>query len=178
MKVYPKLNFKRHGNEYSKLTPISVITANSEFSKSPTTSSQIRGAVWHDLNADGACDPGEPPLAGWTVFLDQNGNGGLESGEISTTTVSDGTYVFTNLAPGGYTVALVLPSGWVQTFPGGSGDWTVSLGSGDTLTNINFACKAVAPAPATTFAHLLVDSLSHNHRGMPAHRRALPTALR
>ena len=38
----------------------------------------IHGQKWHDLNGDGVKDPGEPGLQGWTIFLDENGNGLLD----------------------------------------------------------------------------------------------------
>ncbi len=31
----------------------------------------INGQLWYDANGDGVKDAGEPPLAGWTVFLDK-----------------------------------------------------------------------------------------------------------
>ena len=35
---------------------------------------QIAGTQWHDLNGDGTRTPDEPALAGWQIFLDNNGN--------------------------------------------------------------------------------------------------------
>ena len=35
----------------------------------------IRGTKWNDLNGNGVRDRGEPALAGWTIYLDQNHNG-------------------------------------------------------------------------------------------------------
>ncbi|HMP08657.1 MAG TPA: SdrD B-like domain-containing protein, partial [Lacipirellulaceae bacterium] len=46
------------------------------FGNKPLPSS-IAGVVWNDANGDGVRDPGEPGLSGWTVFLDDNGNGAL-----------------------------------------------------------------------------------------------------
>lgn len=39
----------------------------------------IAGHVFEDWNGDGARAAGEPGLGGWTVFLDQNNNGALDS---------------------------------------------------------------------------------------------------
>ena len=58
-----------------------------------------------------------PPLPGWTVFLDTNNNGQLNTGEPSTTTDSDGNYVFRNVASGSYTVAEVSQTGWTEVTP-------------------------------------------------------------
>src|SRR4051794_7237638 len=35
-------------------------------------SSSLSGTIWNDANGNGSRDPGEAPLAGWTVYLDQN----------------------------------------------------------------------------------------------------------
>ncbi len=57
------------------------------------------------------------PLAGWTVFLDQNHDGKLDPGDPTATTNPQGDYAFTGLAPGNYTVAEVPPQGWQQASP-------------------------------------------------------------
>lgn len=77
---------------------------------------EIHGTVWNDLNGDGIRQSAsEAGIANRVLFLDQNQNGLLDTGETSVTTGSDGTYAFTSLATGTYTVAEVLPSGWQQT---------------------------------------------------------------
>ena len=43
----------------------------------------INGQLWYDANGDGVNDAGEPPLAGWTVFLDTNHDGIFEGGTPS-----------------------------------------------------------------------------------------------
>ena len=65
--------------------------------------------------------PAEPGLAGWTVFLDTNQNGTLDSGELQTTTGANGSYAFAALPAGTYTVAEVPQAGWQQTYPGSAG---------------------------------------------------------
>ncbi|HUT09033.1 MAG TPA: beta-propeller fold lactonase family protein, partial [Thermoguttaceae bacterium] len=88
---------------------------------------EIRGLKWQDRNGNGQQDPGEPGMAGVTVFLDRNDNGQLDPGELSTVTRADdpatpsvdetGTYQFTGLVAGEYTVAEIVPEGNEQTFP-------------------------------------------------------------
>src|SRR5262249_37087936 len=41
----------------------------------------ISGQKFHDLNANGVKDAGEPGLAGWRVYIDANGNGILDATE-------------------------------------------------------------------------------------------------
>lgn len=77
----------------------------------------IRGTVFNDMNHNGKRDPGEPGLAGITVYLDLNNNGHFDANEPSQVTDANGNYTFTNLQPGSYTVAEVVPAGSVQTFP-------------------------------------------------------------
>lgn len=78
----------------------------------------IRGTLWDDANANKVRDAGEAPLAGRTVYVDLDRDGRLDATEPSTVTAADGSYSFTNLAPGPYHVAQVLPAGWQQTAPG------------------------------------------------------------
>lgn len=65
--------------------------------------------VWHDLDADGIQDAGEPGIPGVTTRLyDCAGN--LVA---TTTTNANGLYLFTSLAAGGYRVEFVQPAGFV-----------------------------------------------------------------
>ena len=60
---------------------------------------ELHGTVYRDFNRNGLRDEGEPGLAGWTLYLDQNHDGVLDTGESTTTSGATGAYVFTNLAP-------------------------------------------------------------------------------
>jgi hypothetical protein len=79
----------------------------------------ISGNVFDDLNADGRKERDERGLAGWTVFLDANGNGKLDPGEVHVLTDDRGNYKFTGLASGTYTIRLVVKSGWKSVLPTG-----------------------------------------------------------
>ncbi|MGH9176330.1 MAG: Ig-like domain-containing protein, partial [Vicinamibacterales bacterium] len=80
----------------------------------------INGALWDDLNGNSLRDAGEDALAGWTMYIDANNNGQLDSSEISTTTDTNGEYEFTNLPAGQYTIKEVLQDGWNRTNPLGT----------------------------------------------------------
>ncbi len=79
---------------------------------------EIRGSKWNDLNGDGVWDTGEPGLSGWTIFLDDNGNGLHDPTEPVTLTGTDGSYEFLDLPVGTHLVAEVVPDDWGRTFPG------------------------------------------------------------
>ncbi|NER79306.1 MAG: hypothetical protein F6K42_06920, partial [Leptolyngbya sp. SIO1D8] len=100
----------------------------------------IQGLKWHDLNADGDRDAIEPTLADWTIFLDLNGNAVLDAEEPTTLTDATGSYTFSDLAPGTYSVAEVLQAGWQQTAPSAdAGDrYEIVLGPEQTVTGIDF----------------------------------------
>ncbi len=78
---------------------------------------QIHGVKWDDLDGDSVHDADEPGLAGWTIYLDLNGNGQLDPDEPATRTNIQGEYWFAGLAAGSYVVAELLPPNWVQTSP-------------------------------------------------------------
>ncbi|WP_172326718.1 S8 family serine peptidase [Mangrovicoccus sp. HB161399] len=63
-------------------------------------------------------------MAGWTVFLDADGDGERDAGEAATLTAADGSYAFSGLAAGSYQVAVVLASGWQEA--GTRAEWRVS----------------------------------------------------
>jgi uncharacterized repeat protein (TIGR01451 family) len=65
----------------------------------------IGGAVYDDLNGDGAQDSGEPGIPGVVVTL---------SNGVTTTTDASGLYTFT-VVPGTYTVTESTPAGYIST---------------------------------------------------------------
>jgi protocatechuate 3,4-dioxygenase beta subunit len=75
----------------------------------------ISGRVFQDDDNDGAQGQTELGLAGWTIFLDSDGNDTFDEGELSTVTDADGNFTFTNLGPGTYRVRILLPDGWLLT---------------------------------------------------------------
>ncbi|MBK5266441.1 MAG: hypothetical protein JJE47_03320 [Acidimicrobiia bacterium] len=81
----------------------------------------IGDTVWHDLNANGVQDAGEPGTAGITVSL-------LVDGGIIATTTTDasGNYLFEGLGEGDYVVAFAIPDPWVATTPDAGDDATDS----------------------------------------------------
>jgi SdrD B-like domain len=89
-----------------------------------------RGTKFHDLNANGVRDTGEPGLSGWTINLYQDtaplGSYNGEAVSASDVTDANGAYSFDNLFSGNYIVCEVQQSGWQQSAP-------TSAPSGETL---------------------------------------------
>ncbi|MCL4201930.1 MAG: hypothetical protein KJ000_05505, partial [Pirellulaceae bacterium] len=96
------------------------------------------GYKWHDSNADGVWDEGEPGLNGWTIEV-YDAQGDLVT---STQTNDDGLgepgYYEFSLPPGEYTFQEVLLQDWYQSFPADPGTYTETLVSGEAYENNNF----------------------------------------
>lgn len=92
-------------------------TQNFTIDISTSAPAAIRGTKFNDLDGDGTFDSGEPGLAGWTIYLDQNQNNTRDAGERSTVTGEDGGYVFTGLVPSTYIIAeeLIPPTNLIPT---------------------------------------------------------------
>lgn len=108
----------------------------------------ISGTIFADTSKDGVRNAGERGLAGMTVYLDLNGNGSLDASEPQTTTSGDlfftpavdeaGTYSFTHLVAGTYTVRAVLPETLSAT-PVAELSHTVTLTTAEQHSGVNTA---------------------------------------
>jgi uncharacterized repeat protein (TIGR01451 family)/LPXTG-motif cell wall-anchored protein len=96
------------------------------------TGAALGDRVWFDLDGDGTQDAGEPGAPGVTVELLSSGGTVLDT----VTTDADGLYLFTDLAPGTYTVRVTAPSGTELSAAGQGGDPAVDSdvdpGTGET----------------------------------------------
>lgn len=103
--------------------------------------------VWHDLNADGDQDAGEPGIASVSVTL-TNVTTSVTSGS---STDANGRYIFTGLTPGTYKVTFGTPSGFTATIAntgaddkdsdasgGMTGNYTLISGQSDTTVDAGF----------------------------------------
>ena len=99
----------------------------------------IKGIVYDDQNGNGKMDYNETGLANWTVNLEQ------PVGTVISKAVTDSTggYGFAGLAPGEYTVAEVLETGWSFTAPP-NGKYVVNLTNN--ANTMNFGNKLM-PTP-------------------------------
>jgi protocatechuate 3,4-dioxygenase beta subunit len=108
----------------------------------------ISGTKYNDLTGNGFSSD-DTGLGGVTVklFKDANNDGVLTSADgnavATTTTASNGTYSFGNVAPGTYFVQEVVPTGYIQTGGGPNGSagstyYTLAVQCGQTYTGDNF----------------------------------------
>ena len=106
----------------------------------------ITGLKFDDADGNGVQDAGEQGVAGVTIQLFAASGGALVA---STVTAADGTFAFTEVAPGDYQVAEVVPDGFVQTAPGGAGMVAVTVTAGETASGVLFGNRAAAAAGGT-----------------------------
>ncbi len=102
----------------------------------------ISGNVFEDLNKDAALTAGEPGQGNYTVTLTDKA--GVKR---TVQTAADGTYTFTDVAPGDYTVSVAL----VAPFTGSSSTLSepAAIVDGDAVTGINFGLTqpVIVPQP-------------------------------
>ncbi len=95
------------------------LTVDFGFISTPTGVASIGDKVWLDSNNNGVQDPGEPGVTGVTVTLCN------PAGQVvqTRTTGVDGSYSFTDLAPGSYQVGFTtIPAGSQLTTPNAGGN--------------------------------------------------------
>ncbi len=118
-----------------------------------TTPRSVAGSIWQDNDEDGVIDASETGMGGVTLDLMQG-----STVIATTTTASDGTYSFNNLASGTYIVKVTdtirVLSGFITTYEkteGTTGPFndqeTVDL-TGGNQTGINFGYKNPTPTLA------------------------------
>ena len=117
-----------------------------DFANFSLVNGSIEGTVWLDTDGDGdrAKDPTtglptEPGLKDWVIILDQNFNGVWDTGELSASTDSDGTYRFASVPEGAYNVLEVMPEGAWSISPGFSNPLLVNVLAGEKSNNVDFA---------------------------------------
>jgi hypothetical protein len=112
----------------------------------------ISGTKFKDANDNNARDAGEPGLGGWEIHLfgmDGMGN----DVHRHTTTAADGTYSFTGVTPGSYTLCettldaldpTLNHPGWIQTFPTTGPACAIHMPANETLGLVGHHVTAVS----------------------------------
>jgi hypothetical protein len=122
------------------------------FQIAPLTS-EIRGKVFNDVNANGRLDSTESGLARWQVFLDANNNGRLDTNEVSVRTNTRGDYVFTNPGNASHRVRVRVQDTFRRTAPS-NGSYNVTLSTGVVSTGKNFGVSQRAKISGFVFNDL------------------------
>jgi hypothetical protein len=144
-------------SQSSQVIPVTLTDQNDSLNNNfaQLAEPSVSGEVYADANDNGALDTGESGLAGVPVTLtgvDNNGN----AVNLSTQTAADGTYSFTKLQPGTYTLTEGQAYGWL---PGAA---TAGSLGGVASTGVISQVK-LSPADAGVnydFGHVLPASVS------------------
>jgi len=134
-----------------------LVNLDQDFGYRPTVPNSVGGTIWDDKDADGTQDPAETTVfPGVTVALyeDTNGDGVLGEGDRlvgTTTTDSNGHYIFTGLPDGNYFVdvtddANLLDGYWHSLGTQGEADdgqskvdpYRISLSGGENRDTVDF----------------------------------------
>ena len=105
----------------------------------PPSPGAITGRVFDDPLHNGADNPGNKGLESWLVYLDVKHTGQFDP-NVDPYQITDatGSYTFDNLNPGTYYVGEVLLPNYVESAPPPPGEWTVIVGNGQTVKNVDF----------------------------------------
>jgi hypothetical protein len=111
----------------------------------------ISGTKFNDSNGNGVRDAGEQGLPNWTIVLTKP-----DGSTVTTITNADGSYGFTNLTAGNYTVGEI-QQGWKQTAPS-TGTYNVTITSvGENITNKDFGNFPPPPPPPLPAIKFITD---------------------
>jgi len=105
----------------------------------------VSGSVFNDYNANGQRDPGDPGGGGWVVFLDDDGDGQLDSDERSTSTDGSGRYQFVGaLLRGTQRPTLLIQDRWFLTWPLTNG-YVATVQPGGSVGSLDFGVFSDTP---------------------------------
>ena len=118
----------------------------------------VSGTAFHDLDADGTRGPGEPGLAGQTVFLDVDNSISLSAGDRSVVTGADGAYRLDAVPAGQYALRGMPPSGWFHTTPLNGGVGLSITGDTVAVAGPDFGAAAVSPSAGAVHGAVFADA--------------------
>ncbi len=120
----------------------------------------ISGQKFEDINGNGHKDRGERGLAGWTIFIDEDGDGILDKGEYRTYTNDHGNYRFTDLEAGHYDIREVQQRGWQQTT---ANPHTIKIQRGSDVIDVDFGNFKLGKITGQKFED--INGNGHKDRG-------------
>jgi hypothetical protein len=116
------------------------------------------GMKFEDLNANGVMNPGEPGLAGWTIYVDYDNDGVLDADEPYGVTDTNGLYQISGINAGTWRVKEVQQAGYTQSYPA-SGYHEETFTSGASFTDNNFGNWRPATKSGMKFEDLDADGV-------------------
>lgn len=131
-----------------------VTTAEATVTVTPA-SGDYSGVIYIDKNGNGAFDQGEG-LGDVEVTI----SGGAPTADHDTTTADDGTFSFSDLSGGAYTVWFQAPGGWLVPGPKNHGGDDIVVGGSDQTTGIEYA--AIRPLKDTLHLKAAFDKPSYH----------------
>ena len=122
------------------------------------------GTKFEDLDTDGADrETGEPGLAGWTIYVDYDGDGVQDANEPFGVTDNNGNYSIAGINPGTWKVREVGQPNWTCSFPQTSDAFGCyheeTFDSGGSYPNNNFGNWTTASKSGIKFEDLDRDHL-------------------
>jgi protocatechuate 3,4-dioxygenase beta subunit len=107
----------------------------------------IGGTAFRDFNGNGVLDGADPAISGWRIRL---------TGPKADSALTDaaGTFLFSGLKPGVYSIAEVPQSEWGQSYPISPASHAIALTSGSTVAGRNFGNYHVSSIAGTKFNDL------------------------
>jgi hypothetical protein len=149
---------------YRRSLPAGGNTDGNDFAYAgPSTAS---GVKFHDLDADGVRDPGEPGLAGWQFFVDGDASGTLDAGEPSAVSDATGAWTIGDIRAGAGVVREVAQPGWTCSAPDPCAV-AVTFESNSSRSGLEFGGWAPATAGGRLFEDLDGDGVEQEP-GEPA----------
>lgn len=143
-------------DDTATLTPsdASATTATASVPISATGCATVNGRKYNDLNADGTDNGGtDPGLAGFTFYVDYNGNGVLDTTgndpEPSATSDSSGNWQISGVKPGTYDVREVGQADWTCSQPSPDCRYSVEANGATVPGTLVFGNSTPAPPVAS-----------------------------
>ncbi len=120
--------------------------------------STISGTVFLDQNGDGVKDNGEVGLAGWKIRL---------TGNKIDSAISDanGNYILNSIQAGNYVVSEVLQEGWIQTLPANNATYPITLTPGLNETGKDFGNAQLGTISGLVFNDMNGNGMIENGEG-------------
>ncbi len=136
---------------------------------------EISGIKYVDADGDGQHDNDEELLAGITVYLDNDDDGVLDSGETWTVTGTDGSYFF-QVEAGTYVVRAEVSAGSTATSPLDPESYTVAVDIGTETNGLDFG-EVELSAPTGVDLVADYDTGSADDDNLTGHNNADSTSV-